>query len=187
MQQDLTDAVKWAVDRGIADPRRVGIYGGSYGGYAVLAGLAFTPGLYACGVEECGPSNIKTMLQAVPPYFAPLKGLFIRIFGDAENDEEYNRRVSPLFHVDKIRVPLLIGQGANDPRCKIQESDQIVEAMRRKELDVTYAVYADEGHGFVRPENQMDFCGRMEAFFARYLGGRSEPFTGIEGSSAELR
>ena len=187
MQHDLTDAVKWAVGQGIADPKRVGIYGGSYGGYATLAGLAFTPELYACGAEECGPSNLKTMFLSIPSFYAPLKELFARIFGDVERDEDYNRKVSPLFHVDKIRAPLLIGQGANDPRCNIRESDQIVKAMRDRNLFVTYVVYSDEGHGFKRPENNMDFNGRLEEFLAKHLGGRFEPLEKIEGSTAGLR
>jgi dipeptidyl aminopeptidase/acylaminoacyl peptidase len=187
MQQDLTDAVRWAVDEGYADPNRVGICGGSYGGYAVLAGLAFTPDLYACGVEECGPSNIKTMLESIPSFFAPLKGLFIEIFGDAENDEEYNRRVSPLFHVDKIKAPLLVGQGANDPRCMVGESERIVAAMRKRNLDVAFVVYTDEGHGLHRPENRLDFHGRVEEFLGRHLGGRFEPHERVDGSTDELR
>ncbi len=187
MQHDLTDAVRWAVGKGIADPKHVGIFGASYGGYAVLAGLAFTPELYACGAEECGPSHMKSVLEAFPAYYGPLKDLFVRIFGDAEKDEAWDRRVSPLFHVDKIRAPLLIGQGVNDPRCPIRESDQIVQAMRGRALPVTYVVYADEGHGFVRPENKLDFYGRLEEFLAAHLGGRLEPHAPVAGSSAEVR
>ncbi|MBN1270638.1 MAG: S9 family peptidase [Candidatus Aminicenantes bacterium] len=187
MQHDLTDAVTWAVKQGIADPGRVGIYGGSYGGYAVLAGLAFTPGLYACGAEACGPSHLKTFMEAIPPYWGPMKEMFKTIFGDPENDPEYNKARSPIHHVDKIRVPLLIGQGGNDPRCNIKESEQIVEAMRQRDLPVTYVVYTDEGHGFVRPENELDFYGRLDVFFGKYLGGRYEPFEKIDGSSAQLR
>ena len=187
MQDDLTDAVQWAIREGIADPKRIGIFGGSYGGYAVLAGLAFTPELYACGADICGPSHIKTVLESIPAYFGPIKDLMIRIFGDAEKDAVWDRKISPLFHVDRIKAPLLIGQGANDPRCNIRESDQIVKAMRDKNLPVTYVVYSDEGHGFVRPENKLDFAGRLEEFLAGHLGGRCEPHRKIEGSSAELR
>lgn len=187
MQHDLTDAVRWAVREGIADPRRIGIAGISYGGYATLAGLAFTPELYACGAEICGPANIKTLLEAIPPYLGPLKELFLRIFGDAENDSAYNQRISPLFHVERIRVPLLVGQGANDPRCPIRESDRIVRAMRERNLPVTYVVYADEGHGFRRPANNLDFYGRLEEFLAKHLGGEYEPSRKVEGSTAELR
>jgi len=187
MQHDLTDAVKWAVKQGYADPDRIGIFGGSYGGYATLAGLTFTPDLYACGAEGCGPSHLKTFMEAIPPYWGPMKEMFKSIFGDPENDPEYNERVSPFHHVDKIRVPLLIGQGANDPRCNIQESDQIVAAMKKKNLPVTYIVYTDEGHGFVRPENRLDFFGRLDEFFGQHLGGRFEPLKKIAGSSAQLR
>lgn len=187
MQNDLTDAVRWAIREGIADPRRIGITGVSYGGYATLAGLTFTPELYACGAEICGPANIKTLLESIPPYLGPLKKLFIRIFGDAENDVAYNQKISPLFHVERIRVPLLVGQGANDPRCPFRESDRIVQAMRDRNLPVTYVVYADEGHGFKRPENKMDFYGRLEEFLAKHLGGDFEPARKVEGSTAELR
>lgn len=187
MQHDLTDAVKWAIAQGIADPQRVCIYGGSYGGYATLAGLVFTPELYTCGVDIVGPSNIKTLLESIPPYWAPLKKMFVLRVGDAENDPELNRRISPLFHAEKVRAPLIIAQGANDPRVKIRESDQMVEAMRAQGLPVTYVVYTDEGHGFARPENRLDFYGRVEEFLAKQLGGRAEPWREIPGSSALLR
>ncbi len=187
MQHDLTDAVRWAVDEGIADPERIAIMGGSYGGYATLAGLAFTPELYACGVDMVGMSNMQTTFATIPPYWQPMKKLLLQRVGDAESDEAYNRRISPLFHADKISAPLLIVQGANDPRVKISESDQIVDAMRAKELPVTYVVYTDEGHGLARPENSKDFSYRAERFLADCLGGRHEPFREIEGASAELR
>lgn len=187
MQHDLTDAVKWAIAKGIADPKRVCIYGGSYGGYATLAGLVFTPELYACGVDIVGPSNIKTLFESIPPYWAPIKKQFVLRVGDAENDAELNRRISPLFHADKVRVPLIIAQGANDPRVNIRESDQMVKAMRDKGLAVTYVVYTDEGHGFARPNNRLDFYGRAEEFLAKYLGGRAEPWKEMGGSSASVR
>ncbi|WP_462320055.1 S9 family peptidase [Halochromatium sp.] len=187
MQHDLTDAVRWAIARGIADPERVCIYGGSYGGYATLAGLAFTPELYACGVDIVGPSNIETLFQSVPPYWAPMKKQLIKRVGDVENDAALNRRISPLFHAEKIEAPLLVLQGANDPRVKIAEADQIVAAMRAKDLPVTYIVFPDEGHGFARPENRLDANARIEQFLAEQLGGRVEPITPIEGSSAEER
>ena len=148
MQDDLTDAVKWAIKEGIADPEKICIYGGSYGGYATLAGVTFTPDLFSCGVDIVGPSNIKTLLESIPPYWAPMKKMFELRVGDATNDEALNRKISPLFHVDNIKVPLLIAQGANDPRVNIREADQIVEAMRKKNLPVEYVVYTDEGHGF---------------------------------------
>ncbi|MEA3638837.1 MAG: S9 family peptidase [Lamprobacter sp.] len=187
MQHDLTDAVRWAIEQGIADPERVCIYGGSYGGYATLAGLAFTPDLYACGVDIVGPSNIETLFQSVPPYWAPMKKQLVKRVGDVENDPELNRRISPLFHAEKIEAPLMVLQGANDPRVKIAEADQIVNAMREKELPVTYLVFPDEGHGFARPENRLDANARIEQFLAQQLGGRAEPITPIEGSTAEER
>ena len=144
MQHDLTDAVQWAIGEGIADPMRVAIYGGSYGGYATLAGLAFTPDLYRCGVDIVGPSNIKTLLEAIPPYWAPMKKMFELRVGDVMNDDKMNEKISPLFHVDKVRAPLLIAQGANDPRVNIRESNQMVAAMRASELEVGYIVYPDE-------------------------------------------
>jgi dipeptidyl aminopeptidase/acylaminoacyl peptidase len=186
MQHDLTDAVKWAINQGIADPKRVAIMGGSYGGYATLAGLTFTPELYACGVDIVGMSNMQTTFAAIPPYWAPFKRLMLMRVGDVEADEEYNRRISPLFHADKIRVPLLIGQGANDPRVNIEESNQIVAAMRKNERPVTYVVYPDEGHGFRRPPNLLDFRGRAERFLAECLGGRADAASQVEGSTAEL-
>jgi dipeptidyl aminopeptidase/acylaminoacyl peptidase len=187
MQHDLTDAVKWAVAKGIADPKRVCIYGGSYGGYATLAGLVFTPELYACGVDIVGPSNIKTLMASIPPYWAPMKKQMILRIGDIENDEAFNKKISPLFHADNIRVPLIVAQGANDPRVNIREADQIVAAMRANTLPVTYVVYTDEGHGFARPNNRLDFYGRVDEFLAKHLGGRSEPWQKIEGTSAEVR
>jgi dipeptidyl aminopeptidase/acylaminoacyl peptidase len=187
MQHDLTDAVKWAITQGIADPKRICIYGGSYGGYATLAGLVFTPELYACGVDIVGPSNIKTLMASIPPYWAPMKKSMLLQVGDVENDETFNRKISPLFHAANIRVPLIVAQGANDPRVNIREADQIVEAMRAKKLPVTYVVYTDEGHGFARPNNRLDFYGRVDEFLAKYLGGRSEPWQKIEGTSAEVR
>jgi dipeptidyl aminopeptidase/acylaminoacyl peptidase len=187
MQDDLTDAVKWAIAKGIADPKRVCIYGGSYGGYATLAGLVFTPELYACGVDIVGPSNIKTLLASIPPYWAPLKKTFTLRVGDAENDEALNTKMSPLFHADKVKVPLIIAQGANDPRVNIKESDQMVEAMRGKGLKVDYIVYTDEGHGFARPDNRLDFYGRVDEFLAKQIGGRMEPWQEMKGSSASVR
>ena len=187
MQDDLTDAVKWAIAKGIADPKKVCIYGGSYGGYATLAGLVFTPELYACGVDIVGPSNIKTLLSSIPPYWAPLKKMFTLRVGDAENDEALNTKMSPLFHADKVKAPLIIAQGANDPRVNIKESDQMVEAMRAKGLKVDYVVYTDEGHGFARPNNRLDFYGRVDEFLARQIGGRMEPWQEIQGSSASVR
>jgi dipeptidyl aminopeptidase/acylaminoacyl peptidase len=187
MQHDLTDAVKWAIAKGIADPKKICIYGGSYGGYATLAGLVFTPELYACGVDIVGPSNIKTLFQSIPAYWAPFKKQFMLQVGDVEKDEAFNQKISPLFHAANIRVPLIVAQGANDPRVNIREADQVVAAMRAKNLPVTYVVYTDEGHGFARPDNRLDFYGRVDEFLAKHLGGRAEPWTEVKGSSAEVR
>ncbi|WP_295884721.1 S9 family peptidase [uncultured Thiohalocapsa sp.] len=187
MQHDLTDATKWAIAQGIADPERVCIMGGSYGGYATLAGLTFTPDLYTCGVDIVGPSHIKTLFESIPPYWAPAKKELVLRVGDVENDAELNKRISPLFHVDNINDPLMVLQGANDPRVKIAESDQIVAAMRAKDLPVTYIVFPDEGHGFARPENRLDAFARIERFLGAQLGGRAEPEQAIEGSTAEVR
>ena len=187
MQDDLTDAVQWAVAKGVADPKKVAIMGGSYGGYATLAGVTFTPDLYACGVDIVGPSNLKTLLDATPAYWSTLRKTFFLRMGPVDTDSLFNRKVSPLFHVDAIKVPLLIGQGQNDPRVNIRESDQIVAAMRAKNLPVEYIVYTDEGHGFARPPNRLDFYGRVEPFLAKYLGGRAEPWKEVPGSSAVVR
>jgi dipeptidyl aminopeptidase/acylaminoacyl peptidase len=187
MQHDLTDAVRWAIERGTADPERVAIMGGSYGGYATLAGLCFTPELFACGVDVVGPSNIRTLLQSIPPYWAPMRQIFERRVGPADRDETWNRTISPAFHADKVRAPLIIAQGANDPRVKISESDQMVAAMREQGNAISYIVYPDEGHGFARPENRLDFYGRVEQFLAEHLCGRSEPWVKIEGATAEVR
>lgn len=184
MQHDLTDSVQWAIDEGIADPRKVCIYGGSYGGYACLAGLTFTPDLYACGVDIVGPSNVKTLLDSIPSYWAPLRNGMLLKIGDVDADEEFNQKISPLYHVDKIRAPLLIGQGANDPRVKQAEADQIAFSMKEKGIAVEYVLYPDEGHGFARPNNRIDFNGRVELFLQKHLAGRAEAFVRPEGSTA---
>ncbi|KAF6257854.1 Alpha/Beta hydrolase protein [Scenedesmus sp. NREL 46B-D3] len=174
MQHDLSDAVAWAVAAGIADRSRVAIYGVSYGGYACLAGLAYTPGLYCCGVDIVGPSHVRTLLGTIPAYWAPAKRLLIDRIGDAETDDDLNRRISPLYHAPAMRAPLVIAQGANDPRVKRAESDQIYNALRDKGLEVQYFLYEDEGHGFARPPNRLDFCSRVDHFLAKHLGGRAE-------------
>ena len=175
MHDDLLDGKKWAVDQGYADPRRVCIYGGSYGGYATLVGLTFTPDEFACGVDVVGPSNLVTLLRSIPPYWAPIKAIFAKRLGDVETEVEFLESRSPLFLADRIRAPLLIAQGAHDPRVKQAESDQIVAAMRRNGQPVEYLLFPDEGHGFARPENRLKFYAAAEAFFAQYLGGRAEP------------
>ncbi|MEW6431666.1 MAG: S9 family peptidase [Myxococcota bacterium] len=177
MHDDLIDAVGWAVREGVTTPRQVAIMGASYGGYATLAGLAFTPDTFACGVDVVGPSNLFTLLQTIPPYWSALKAMLIARIGDPDDpkDKELLTKASPLFSAEKIKAPLLIGQGANDPRVKVAESEQIVSAMEKKGLPVTYVLYPDEGHGFARAENRLDFMARAEAFLAKCLGGRAEP------------
>src|SRR5512137_794884 len=189
MQDDLTDAVGWAVKQGWVDPRRVAVMGGSYGGYATLAGLAFTPDVYRCGVDIVGPSNLFTLLATIPPYWAPMLAQFHQRVGDPKADEALLRAASPLFSAERIRAPLLIGQGANDPRVKQAESEQIVAAIEKNGGGVIYVVYPDEGHGFARPENRIDFNARAEAFLADCLGGKAEPMAGerIPGATAEVK
>jgi len=186
MQHDLTDSVEYAIREGIADKDKICIYGGSYGGYACLAGLTFTPDLYKCGVDIVGPSNIKTLLDSIPDYWAPLRNGMLLKIGDVDSDEEFNKKISPLFHVDLIKAPLLIGQGANDPRVKQAEADQIAFSMSEKGIPVEYVLYPDEGHGFARPENRIDFNGRVEKFLAEHLGGRAEEFAHVEGATARF-
>ena len=189
MHDDLIDAVEWAVEEGIADRARVAIMGGSIGGYAVLVGLTFTPEVFACGVEMVGPSNLNTFLDNAPPYWIPIMTFFRSRIGD--NTTEEGRRFlasrSPLSRVDSIVRPLLIGQGANDPRVTQAESDQIVNAMKERGIPVTYLLYPDEGHGFVRPENDLSFMAVAEAFLAKSLGGRYEPIGDVfQGSSIQV-
>jgi dipeptidyl aminopeptidase/acylaminoacyl peptidase len=174
MQHDLTDGVRWLVDQGIADPRRVAIMGGSYGGYATLAGLAFTPDVYAAGVSIVGPSSIITLLQSVPPYWEPIKKMFAVRVGDLDDpkDMERLRSQSPLYSADKIKAPLLVIQGANDPRVKKAESDRIVVAMRDRGRPVEYLVAADEGHGFAGRMNNIATYAKVEEFLAKHIGGR---------------
>jgi dipeptidyl aminopeptidase/acylaminoacyl peptidase len=187
MQDDLTDAVSWLIDQGIADPERVAIAGGSYGGYATLAGLTMTPELYAAGVDIVGPSNLVTLLRSIPPYWAPMLGLFKHRVGNPDTEPDFLESRSPLNYADRIRAPLLIGQGANDPRVKEAESEQIVEAMRKAGLPVEYVVYSDEGHGFARPENSLHFAALAEQFLAKHLGGDCEPMVEVTGHSGEIK
>ena len=174
IQDDITDGVKWLIEQGIADPDRVGIYGGSYGGYCTLAGLAFTPDLYACGVDYVGISSWFTILEGIPPYWEPMREMFYELVGHPEKDKELLEKISPLFHADKIKVPLFVAQGANDPRVNKIESDQIVEVLEKRGIEVEYMVKDNEGHGFRNEENRLDFYRAMEQFLAKHLGGRAE-------------
>jgi dienelactone hydrolase len=174
MQQDLTDGVNYLIKEGIADPKKVAIAGGSYGGYATLAGLAFTPDLYAAGFDIVGPSNIITLLNSIPPYWAPMKKMFDVRVGDMNDPKEKQmlEEQSPLNYAKEIKAPLYVVQGANDPRVKKAEADQIVVALRDLGRDVEYMVAPDEGHGFAGKENRLAMIVAMENFFAKYLGGR---------------
>ncbi|MFI5197773.1 MAG: alpha/beta fold hydrolase [Thermoanaerobaculia bacterium] len=191
MHDDLIDAAKWAVAQGYADPKKIAVFGGSYGGYAALAAATFTPDAFACNVDIVGPSNIKTLIAAIPPYWKPERAsMDVRIGNvDDPKDAELIKNASPLFKADKIVRPLLIGQGANDPRVNVKESEQIVDAIEKNKGSVTYVVYSDEGHGFARPENRIDFNARSERFLAACLGGRFEPMEGekIPGSTAVVK
>ncbi len=178
MHDDLLDAVDWAVKRGIADPKRIGIMGWSYGGYATLVGLSFTPDVFACGVDGVGPSNLVTLVESFPPYWRPrLVARWYPFVGDPADPADRADMLarSPITRADRIRAPLLVGQGANDPRVTQKESDSIVAALRGRGVPVEYLVFPDEGHGFVRPENNLKFYGAADAFLARHLGGRAEP------------
>ena len=187
MHDDLIDSVNWLVELGISDPKKIAIMGGSYGGYATLVGLTFTPDVFAAGVDIVGPSNLITLIQSIPPYWEPLKASFYHRVGNLETEEEFLKSRSPLFFANRIQKPLLIAQGANDPRVKQAESDQIVEAMRSSGLPVEYVLYTDEGHGFARPENRLHFFAIAEEFLAKYLGGRFEPLGDIQGHSGVIK
>jgi dipeptidyl aminopeptidase/acylaminoacyl peptidase len=192
MHTDLVDAVGWAVKQGYADPRKVAIMGGSYGGYATLVGVTFTPDLFACGVDIVGPSSLVTLVESFPAYWGPyLSNTWYPFVGDPKDPKaraDMESR-SPLFKADRIKVPLLIGQGANDPRVTQKESEQVVAAIEKNGGAVSYVLYSDEGHGFARPENRMDFNARAEAFLGECLGGRVEPMAGerMPGSTAQLK
>jgi dipeptidyl aminopeptidase/acylaminoacyl peptidase len=189
MHDDLIDAVDWAVARGIAQRDKVAIMGGSYGGYATLAGLTFTPTAFTCGVDIVGPSNLETLLKTIPPYWTAIVEQFHQRMGNPNTEEgrALLRERSPLYKAGDIVRPLLIGQGANDPRVAQAESDQIVDAMRSKGIPVTYVLFPDEGHGFARPENSIAFNAIAESFLGGCLGGRVEPIGDtVKASSAKV-
>jgi dipeptidyl aminopeptidase/acylaminoacyl peptidase len=173
MQDDISDGVKWLIKQGIADPKRIAIYGGSYGGYATLAGLTFTPDLYTCGVDYVGVSNLFTFYKSIPPYWKPYLEMLFEMVGNPQTDSQLLNEVSPVFHVDKIKAPLFIAQGRMDPRVNVNESDQMVEALKKRGIDVPYMVKDNEGHGFYNEENRFDFYGTMEQFLAKHLLGKT--------------
>jgi dipeptidyl aminopeptidase/acylaminoacyl peptidase len=190
MHDDLIDGVQWAIDEGIADPEKIAIAGGSYGGYATLIGVSFTPDTFACGVDIVGPSSLVTLIESFPEYWKPfLQGTWYTYVGDPADPEDREDMLarSAISRVDDIKVPLLVGQGQNDPRVTKLESDQLVEAMAANELPVTYVNFPDEGHGFRRPENRLAFYSVMEGFLESCLGGTSEPVDdAFEGSTIEI-
>ncbi len=174
MHDDLLDGKQWLIDQGYSDPDKVAIFGGSYGGYATLVALTFTPKEFCCGVDIVGPSNLVTLLKTVPPYWKPMRAKFDVHVGNVDTEEDFLVSRSPLFKAEQIVRPLLIGQGANDPRVKQAESDQIVEAMQKNGQEVEYVLFSDEGHGFRRPENRMKFFTIAENFLGKHLGGKVE-------------
>ena len=186
-QEDLYDATQWAIDQGIADPKRIAAMGASGGGFATLHALEQRPDLFAAGVDTVGPADVATLFRSFPPYWSNILLRWRKRVGDVEKDAELNRALSPLYHVDKIQAPLLVFAGANDPRVTLANVDGMVKALRDGKRDVVYVVYPDEGHGWGRPENQQDYYGRVEEFLAKRLGGRAEPFAEVKGSSAQLR
>lgn len=171
MQDDVSDGVLWLIKEGIADPKRVAIYGGSYGGYCTLAGLTFSPELYACGIDYVGVSNLFTFMQTIPPYWKPFLESMYEMVGHPEKDKEMLAAASPVYHVDKIRAPLMVAQGAKDPRVNIEESNQIVDALRKRGIDVPYLVKENEGHGFRNEENRFEMYEAMEGFLGKHLDG----------------
>ena len=189
MHDDLIDATDWAIANGVTSPDKVAIMGGSYGGYATLAGVTMTPDKFACGVDIVGPSNLETLLKTIPPYWTAIRTQFYKRMGDPNTAEGLAllKERSPLYYADKITKPLLIGQGANDPRVNVAESEQIVDAMKSRSIPVTYVVFPDEGHGFARPANNLAFFGITEQFLGKCLGGRAEALgNDVRQSSAKV-
>ena len=185
MQDDLVDAVRWAIDEGIADPERVAIMGASYGGYAALAGLTRDPELFAAAIAEVGPSNLRTLIDAIPPYWQSVRINLERMIGVGTVDLD---AISPIQYVDRIQRPLLLGHGANDPRVKLSESESIAAAMAKRKLPVDFVVFPDEGHGLSNPRNALAMTALKEAFLSEHLGGRAEPFgTTLKQSSMQWR
>ncbi len=174
MHQDIVDAVNWAISKGIADPKRIAIYGGSYGGYESLVAATFSPDLFCCAVDVVGPSNLLSWITSIPPYWSTMREVLYKRIGNPETEPEFLKSRSPLFHVDRIKIPMLIAQGANDPRVPKQESEQIVNALKQRGIYHEYMLFEDEGHGFAKPENRLKFYAAAEKFLARYLGGRVE-------------
>lgn len=183
MQDDLSDAVAWLSAQGIADPKRIAIFGGSYGGYATLCGLAFTPELFACGVDLYGPGDLVAMLRDMPAYWSVYKSMWKTRLGDPDEDKDFLRSRSPLYFVDKVIKPLFVAQGKNDKRVAESQSTLVVEALRYLGKDVTYLSFPNEGHGFVQPANLLQLYAHLEAFLATHLGGRCEPIEDVPGAS----
>src|SRR6202022_142297 len=174
MQDDVTDGVNWLISQGIADPKRVAIYGGSYGGYAVLAGITKAPDLYAAAVDYVGVSNLFTFMKTIPPYWKPMLDMFHEMVGDPEKDKQLFQENSPALNADKIKTPLFVAQGAKDPRVNINESNQIVDALKKRGIDVEYMVKENEGHGFHNEENRFAFYEAMEKFLEKYLSPQAK-------------
>jgi dipeptidyl aminopeptidase/acylaminoacyl peptidase len=174
MHDDLIDAVEYVVGLGWADRERIAILGGSYGGYAALVGATFTPDVFRCAVDVVGPSSLKTLIESIPPYWAPMVAQFHERVGNPETEEDFLWSRSPLSKVDAIKIPILVAQGANDPRVKQAEAEQIVAAMKEKGIDHQYLLFPDEGHGFAKPENRLRYYSEAEKFLAKHLGGRFE-------------
>lgn len=174
MHDDLVEGVNWVIEQGIADPKKIAIYGGSYGGYASLVGATFTPDLFCCAVDIVGPSNLVSWITSIPPYWAAARAILYKRIGNPETETEFLQSRSPLFKVDQIKIPMLIAQGANDPRVPQAESEQIVQALKDKNIYHEYILFPDEGHGFAKPENRLKFYAAAEKFLAKYLGGRYE-------------
>ena len=173
----------WAIDQGVVDPHKICIFGSVYGGYVCLTGLTFTPDLYKYDVDIVGPSNIKMLFDSIPSYWGPLRNDILKKIGDTDTDKVFNKMIFPLNHIDTSSLPLLISQGAHDPRVKKAEADQTAFAMQKKDILVEYVLYPDKDHGFARPDNWIDFTGRAELFLAKHLGSRTEAFETPPGSA----